>query len=189
MQALITECDWFKVYDFIEAIAVQFRSARYDNRFADAMNEFFVEEGIGWQLIVGQILTRGPEAFETMVTEAASALETSKRPTAAGHLHEALQGFSRRPRPDLPGAAYHALGALECVARDLTATRRPPWAKSSNATLACFRSRWIPRSRRFGDTLPMKRGTSWRVGILAGTRQSFLSALRRRSALTSCATP
>ena len=55
-----------------------------------------------------------------MVTEAASTLEASKRPTAAGHLHEALQDLSRRPEPDLPGAAYHAMGALECVARDLT---------------------------------------------------------------------
>jgi hypothetical protein len=80
---------------------------------------FFIDEGIGWQLTTGQILTRGPEAFETMVTEAASALETSKRPTAAGHLHEALLDLSRRPEPDLPGAAYHAMGSLECVARDL----------------------------------------------------------------------
>ena len=54
MQALITECDWFKVYDFIEALQSNF-GARYDNRFADAVNEFFVEEGIGSQLIDGQI--------------------------------------------------------------------------------------------------------------------------------------
>ena len=82
--------------------------------------KFFIDESIGWQLSNGQILTRGPEVFETMVTEAASTLETSKRPTAEGHLHEALQDLSRRPEPDLPGAAYHAMGALECVARDLT---------------------------------------------------------------------
>ena len=93
---------------------------RGDVSFADAINEFFVEEGIGWQLTFGQILTRGPEAFETIVTEATATLETSKRPTAAGHLHEALQGLSRRPKPDLSGAAYHAMGTLECVARDLT---------------------------------------------------------------------
>ena len=84
------------------------------------MNDFFAEEGIGWQLVDGQILTRGPEAFEMLVTEAASALETSERRTAAKHLHEALQDLSRRPEADLPGAAYHAMGALECVARDLT---------------------------------------------------------------------
>jgi len=119
VQALIRECEWFKVYDFIEVMQANF-AQRDDNSFADAVNEFFVDEGIGWQLVDGQILTRGPEAFETLVTAATSALETSQRPTAAKHLHEALQDLSRRPEADLPGAAYHAMGALECVARDLT---------------------------------------------------------------------
>ena len=130
VQTLIRECEWYKVYDFIEVLQASF-AQRGDNSFADALNEFFVEEGIGWHLIDGQIVARGPEAFETIVTkataaletivtQAASALETSKRPTAAGHLHDAMQGLSRRPKPDLSGAAYHAMGALECVARDLT---------------------------------------------------------------------
>jgi AbiJ N-terminal domain 4 len=119
IQSLISGCDWFKVYDFIEALQANF-AQRYDGSFSDAVNEFFVEEGIGWQLDNGQILTRGPEAFEAMVTEATVALETSQRPTAAKHLHEAREDLSRRPEADLPGAAYHAMGALECVARDLT---------------------------------------------------------------------
>jgi hypothetical protein len=126
VQELMYRCDWFEVYDIIEELYSRFagsdeRSGEDNARvFADAINDFFVEEGIGWQLVNGQILTRGSEAFETVVTEAASALETSERPTAAKHLHEALQDLSRRPEPDLPGAAYHAMGSLECVARDLT---------------------------------------------------------------------
>lgn len=126
VQSLIDGCDWFKVYDIIEALHVSLaRGDEYSGEqnagvFADEINEFFVEEGIGWQLVNGQIIARGTEAFEAVVTEAASALETSQRPTAAKHLHEALQALSRRPEADLPGAAYHAMGALECVARDLT---------------------------------------------------------------------
>jgi hypothetical protein len=115
-------CPWFKVFDIIEGIysgCADGEGIETARVFAEHVNEFFIDEGIGWQLTTGQILTRGPEAFETMVTEAASALETSKRPTAAGHLHEALLDLSRRPEPDLPGAAYHAMGSLECVARDL----------------------------------------------------------------------
>jgi hypothetical protein len=54
------------------------------------------------------------------VTDATAALEISQRPTAAKHLHEALKDLSQRPEPDMPGAAYHAMGSLECVARDLT---------------------------------------------------------------------
>ena len=126
LKSLINKCDWFKVYDIIEALHASF--ARNDENiggdeagaFTDEINGFFLDEGIGWQLANGKIVTRGSEAFETVVTEAASALETSERPTAARHLHEALADLSRRPQADLPGAAYHAMGSLECVARDLT---------------------------------------------------------------------
>lgn len=128
VEALVYGCDWFRVYDVIEAVHKQMYkqderyrvSTRVAAQFAEALNEFFVEEGIGWQLVEGQIVTRGTEAFEVIVTEATSALEASERPTAAKHLHEALQHLSRRPKADLPGAVYHGLGALECVTRDLT---------------------------------------------------------------------
>jgi hypothetical protein len=121
-------CEWFHIYDLIERIyATIAESEQYSGdwedragRFAAGINEFFADEGIGWQLKDGQILTRGPEAFEAVVTEAAGALEASRRPTAAKHVHEALQDLSRRPDADLPGAVYHAMGALECIARDVT---------------------------------------------------------------------
>ncbi len=126
IQSLINGCDWFKVYDLIEVLYASFAQSDEDSDgdnagvFAREINDFFTDEGIGWQIADGKIVTRGTEAFETVVTEAASALATAERPTAAKHLHEALQDLSRRPEPDLPGAAYHAMGSLECVVRDLT---------------------------------------------------------------------
>lgn len=126
VQDLMYGCDWFKVYDIIEALHASIAENDKNNSqenavlFADAVNGFFVEEGIGWQLIDGQIVTRGTEAFEAAVKDSTAALEETGRPTAAKHLHEALQDLSRRPEPDLPGAIYHSMGALECVARDLT---------------------------------------------------------------------
>jgi hypothetical protein len=126
VQELMYGCEWYKVYDIIEALYASFNrndenSGMQDGPlFADAINGFFIEEGIGWQLVDGQILTRGTEAFESVVSEATDALQVSERPTAANHLHEALQDLSRRPQPDLAGAVYHAMGALECLARDVT---------------------------------------------------------------------
>jgi hypothetical protein len=126
VKELMYGCDWFKVYDIIEVLyAGLARSDDYqgeDNAsvFADEINEFFMDEGIGWQIVRGKIVTRGTEAFEAVVAKGTSALEPSERPTAAKHLHEALQALSRRPEPDLPGAAFHAMGSLECVARDVT---------------------------------------------------------------------
>ena len=126
VEGLVYRCDWFKVYDIIEALHARMvksdRSTRGKDapQFAEALNEFFIEEGIGWQLVDGHIVTRGTEAFEAVVTQTTRTLEASERPTAAKHLHEALQDLSRRPDADLPGAVYHAMGCLECVARDLT---------------------------------------------------------------------
>jgi hypothetical protein len=132
VNSLVSECEWFKVYDIIEALHAAMakqdaitrktapRFAHNASKFAEEVNDFFVEEGIGWQLIDGRISTRGTEAFEAVVSEATDALQASKRPTAANHLHEALQDLSRRPQPDLPGAVYHAMGSLECLARDVT---------------------------------------------------------------------
>ena len=133
VQDLVYACDWFKVYDIIEAVYdAMLRNDREQGgsdakKFAAEINSYFVEEGIGWQLVDGQVVTRGTEAFEAVVSDAAKALKKSGRPTAASHIHEALQDLSRRPKPDLPGAIYHGMGALEAVARDL--------AGNSKATL------------------------------------------------------
>ena len=119
VQAHIHECEWFKVYDIIEALHARLEETGDATSFAAEINAYFVEEGIGWQLVDGQIVTRGPEAFESIVTAAVAALDHTERTTAAGHLHEALADLSRRPRADLTGAIFHAMGALEAVARDL----------------------------------------------------------------------
>ena len=126
VQDLVYGCDWFKVYDIIEAIHdAMLRNDREHGgkdakTFAAEVNAYFIEEGIGWQLVDGQVVTRGTEAFESVVKDAATALKKPGRPTAASHIHEALQDLSRRPKPDLPGAIYHGMGALEAVARNLS---------------------------------------------------------------------
>ena len=126
VQDLAYGCAWFKVYDIIEALYKRIAEYDRDNgeenapQFADEINSFFVEEGIGWQLLNGEIVLRGGEAFESAVKTAKSLLEETGRPTAGKHIHEALQALSRRPEPNLHGAVYHAAGSLECLARDIT---------------------------------------------------------------------
>ena len=73
VESLMYRCDWYKVYDIIEAMYANFAKHDAQNRqqdaaqFAEAVNGFFEEEGIGWQLVNGQIVTRGTEAFEAVV--------------------------------------------------------------------------------------------------------------------------
>ena len=125
---LFYNCEWWNVYEFIETIhqtlldTTGSREDRPEERaaaFENSLNEFLVYAGIGWKMIRGEIVTRGTEAFESIVGAAIESLEAAGMPTARGEIHEALMDLSRRPEADLTGATQHAMGALECVARDV----------------------------------------------------------------------
>jgi len=126
VQELIHNCNWFRVYDFIERVWQRFhemdedepRKSKRAGEFERELNEFFNEEGIGWQMVDGEIVTRGTEAFEAVLKQAGQALNKAGRTTAMAEIHEALADLSRRPEADLTGAVQHAMAALECVARD-----------------------------------------------------------------------
>jgi hypothetical protein len=127
--ALVYGCDWFKFYDFLEKVRqgvvgkhsgqIAFKSGARGQDFDEAVNEFFIDEGIGWQLTNGELVTRGSETFESNVRGAVKALKAAGRMTAHDELLEALRDLSRRPDADLTGAIQHAMVALECVARDV----------------------------------------------------------------------
>lgn len=140
-QRQILKAEWFEVYDFIEAVAFWFISngSTAGERYETKLNRYFERHGIGWQLKGGRINARGPEAFETILSQAR--VETERRGLQAAHheLHEALLDLSRRPHPDLTGAIQHAAAALECVARDVTG--------EANATLGEILN-------RYGSALP-----------------------------------
>lgn len=122
IRELIDECEWYRVYDILEAIYDHMKEhcLSYDyEKFEKEINEYFVEAGIGWQLVAGKIEIRGEEAFEQVVHSAYEELSSSERVTASRELHEAIHDLSRRPAPDVTGAIQHAIAALECVARDV----------------------------------------------------------------------
>jgi hypothetical protein len=82
---------------------------------AEEVNQFFRENGIGWQLNKdGAIEVRSPALGSAIgATEAGFQV-------ANNEVREALHDLSRRPDPDLTGAIQHAQAALERVAREVT---------------------------------------------------------------------
>jgi len=130
-RGLVDSCEWFEVYDVIEAFYAALSDVRSDtfapepdhcarDRFAERVNTFFVRKGIGWQLINGRVEVRGPESFETAVRPVVERLTEAAMPTAAQEIHEALSDLARRPKPDVTGAIQHSMAATECVARVAT---------------------------------------------------------------------
>lgn len=119
---LIADCAWFKVYDITEVLYTEFSAhlPEQAQNFEHRLNQFFRENGIGWQMTDGQIVFRGSEAFTEATRQAVEVLTQAGRSAAANEIHEALQDISRRPTPDVTGAIQHAIAALECTARDVS---------------------------------------------------------------------
>jgi hypothetical protein len=134
VQELIYRCEWFRVYDIIEAFYARFLKNEGEARgftsesygqgesasFADSINACCLEQGVGWRLVNGEIVTRGDEAFERTIEIAD--LELANRQTTRTRIQEAINDLSRRPKPDLPGAISHAFAAMECIIGDIKYT-------------------------------------------------------------------
>jgi hypothetical protein len=134
-------CAWYHFYDFIEAVHAYLRrknlrvclrdGGTFDSDlvegapfFSARVNALFVDQGVGWQLIDGEVRVRGDDQFEATIVAATQALEERQMTTSAGQLREALRDLSRRPEPDCTGAVQHALAALECLAREVSGDRK-----------------------------------------------------------------
>jgi hypothetical protein len=134
VQGLVYGCEWFRVYDIAEAFYARFLKNEAETvgvtseiygqgasaSFSDSINSFCLEQGIGWQLVNGAIVTRGDEAFERTIEIADQ--ELVNRQTTRTRIQEAINDLSRRPEPDLPGAISHAFAAMECIIGDIQYT-------------------------------------------------------------------
>ncbi len=71
---LLQGCKWYKVYDVIERIQADLGEHNYNpdtyDHFHTELNDYFVENGIGWKLADGLVEIRGPESFEVIVKNA-----------------------------------------------------------------------------------------------------------------------
>jgi hypothetical protein len=122
--SLIDNCEWYFVYDLIEAIDDVLRDKKLDEQaaseFEDKVNRYHRREGIGWELRDKSVVFRGSDSFQETVTKAQQELSNMGSITASNELLESKRDLSRRPEPDITGSIQHALAAIECVARTIT---------------------------------------------------------------------
>ena len=117
---LIDGCAWHKVYDIAEGLYAHLELGLETHQdFEHLLNQFFLENGIGWKMTGGLILFRGEGTFNS-AEEAAIILSDTGRRNAANEMREAHLDISRRPQPDVTGAIQHAMAALEATARDVS---------------------------------------------------------------------
>jgi hypothetical protein len=132
---LLHNCPWYSVYDICEAayrnilqggfgvgrIRLELNPAE---EYPRRLNELFDEFGIGWQMVDGQIVMRGPQEFEHAVNQAVEQIQQAGHRTPKQELEEARRDLSRRPEPDITGTVQHCIAALECTARIISGDER-----------------------------------------------------------------
>ncbi len=126
----LANAPWHKVYDIAEALYagvanMSWRDPDAADKFEQRLNDFFVENGIGWELRDGRITHRGSDAFERSTRKVPEFLSESGFQRAANEMREALRDISRRPEADITGAIQHAMAALEATAREVTGQPNP----------------------------------------------------------------
>lgn len=90
---LLYNCKWYKVYDIIERIINHLGENSYRDTyesFERELNEYFIENGIGWKVVDGLIEYRGPESFESIIKSAQATEQASGHITASNELHQAM---------------------------------------------------------------------------------------------------
>jgi AbiJ N-terminal domain 4 len=124
VNSLIDEAPWYKVYDVAEKVherlSYSYATLNLAQEFENGLNAYLRENGIGWQMLDGKIVSRGSEAFAEASRLSADVMLQAGSTTAAQEIHEALADLSRRPHADVTGAIQHAMASLECVARKIT---------------------------------------------------------------------
>jgi hypothetical protein len=123
VQYILEDAPWPRVYDIAEAI---YARTPYDRQqsYADGLNRYFRQAGIGWQMTPEGIMYRGDGTYAAAVQNAAEVLAETNRQNAAAEIREAIRDISRRPKPDTTGAIQHSVAAMECVARDVLGERK-----------------------------------------------------------------
>ncbi len=122
IRELISNCEWFKVYDIIEALSKKFQSRQID--FDTEINDYFLQNGIGWKLENGKIIYRGNNQFEQNLKAAKAVVIQNGFDTAKHEISEAINDLSKKPTPDKTGAIQHSLACLECIAREIVGNRK-----------------------------------------------------------------
>ena len=118
---ILLRAPWYRVYDIAESFWLElYRINGNEREFEARLNDYMIEQGIGWKMEDGKFIVRGSESFESATHAARDALSESGQNTAALEIGEALSDLSRRPKPDITGAVQHAIAALECTARHVT---------------------------------------------------------------------
>ena len=73
VNSLISNCEWFRIYDIIEALWKEL-DLNERKEFSNQLNDYFNESGIGWKIVSGFIEVRGNENFERVITKVSNVL-------------------------------------------------------------------------------------------------------------------
>ncbi len=116
-------CEWYEVYDFIEAVASTHPSSSVNRGFMNGCNNVLERESSAYRFVDGQITEITSEQEIEAIEDA---IGTAPKP-AATHIEQALAHFANRESPDYRNSIKESISAVEAMCKLI--------AGSPNATL------------------------------------------------------
>ncbi|MDP2040400.1 MAG: hypothetical protein Q8S14_02275 [Algoriphagus sp.] len=107
------ECEWFKIFDFIEFVA-QF-SGKLKTSFISSVNKSLEKENSGFRIVDEKVIRITSEAEISEIQEAIS--ETSQLSSVNSHLRMALNYISNRESPDFRNSIKESISAVESICK------------------------------------------------------------------------
>ena len=111
------QCDWYEVYDFIEALLAELRG-RPSESLVSLANSFLEAELSAYRIIDGRIAEITSELEIKSIEEGISS--TDFLPHVQTHLREALGKLTNRNDPDFRNSIKESISAVEAMCRAIT---------------------------------------------------------------------
>ncbi len=117
IENLITECDWWQVYDLCELMYRELDYEPYEKELSRKINSLFIDEQLGFEIKDGKVEKIGSGFIDAQLKEARYLLKEPEFKGADNQFEKAIGHLNKRPKPDVENCVKDAVGAIESVGR------------------------------------------------------------------------
>ncbi len=142
IEDLITECNWWQVYDICELMYRELPYEQYRQELSKQVNKLFVDEELGFEMRKGKIEKVGSGFIDAKIKEARYLLKEPEFKGADQLFEKAIKALNERPNPDVENCIKDAVATVESVGKII---RKDKNARIDNIIKEAIQKGVIPR--------------------------------------------
>jgi hypothetical protein len=142
IENLITQCDWWQVYDICELLFRKLAYQPYKEQLQKQVNRLFIDEQLGFEMRDGKVEKVGSGFIDAKVKEARYLLKEPEFKSADELFEKAIKALNVRPKPDAENCIKDAVASVESVGKII---RKDKNARIDNIVKDAIQNEVIPR--------------------------------------------